>query len=236
MSVHTSWYARPETLRHALHIPPQVASWDRAGSTGQLKLEAALTDAQRLLAQDIRQSAGPIALRLDVGLSQTVGLTVDRDLDNYLFPLAVHLGRKFDVAFTSVWATKQPVEESFVRVSTAVPTRPPDHSFRRAILTRGSTAGYDFKQQIADQIADANPIPAGPVFLELTFAVGPSRNWVNMWKPTIDSLGALLGLRRPDRPWDPDDGRIVELGMHNNVEPSLGYETVINVGISPAPA
>ncbi|WP_396913469.1 hypothetical protein [Mycolicibacterium sp.] len=36
-------------------------------------------------------------------------------------------------------------------------------------------------------------------WLELGFTVGPSRNWLNLWKPAVDSLGALLGHEQPFR-------------------------------------
>jgi hypothetical protein len=62
------------------------------------------------------------------------------------------------------------------------------------------------------------------VHLQLAFVVGPKRNWPNLWKPTFDALDPLLGRTGPDRDWHPRDGRIVDLGLHVDVDPSLGND------------
>ena len=77
--------------------------------------------------------------------------------------------------------------------------------------------------------ADAAELPVGPVRLELAFVVGPGRNWLNLWKQTIDSLDPLLGRTYPDRPWHPLDGRITELGMHLTVEPALRHDVMVGI-------
>lgn len=91
------------------------------------------------------------------------------------------------------------------------------------------------KEQIHAAIAEVTELPAGPVKLELAFVIGTSgrRNWVNLWRKTIDSLGSLLGHDQPFHVWSPRDGQITELGMHVSVDPSLGYDVAI--GISAAP-
>ena len=38
----------------------------------------------------------------------------------------------------------------------------------------------------------------GEAPLELAFVVGPDGNWLNLWKPTIDSLDPLLGRTNPE--------------------------------------
>jgi hypothetical protein len=45
-----------------------------------------------------------------------------------------------------------------------------------------------------------------------------------MWKRTIDGLDALLGRTYPDREWNPQDGRIVRLGLHARTDQSLGHD------------
>jgi hypothetical protein len=57
---------------------------------------------------------------------------------------------------------------------------------------------------------------------------------VNLWKPTIDSLGSLLGHDQPFHIWNPRDGRITELGMHLSVAPTLRYDVVIGIAATPA--
>lgn len=86
-----------------------------------------------------------------------------------------------------------------------------------------------YKQQIYDQLADATELPPGPVAVELAFVVGPKRNWINLWKPTIDALGRLLGRTGPDQDWHPHDGRITELGLHRTVDDSAGHAVTVAI-------
>ena len=65
--------------------------------------------------------------------------------------------------------------------------------------------------------------------LQLSFIVGPRRNWLNLWKPTIDALDQIPGRTTPERSWHPLDGRVVELGLHCRVDPGLGNQVVIGV-------
>ena len=72
-------------------------------------------------------------------------------------------------------------------------------------------------------------MPPGPIALELAFVVGPGRNWLNLWKPTIDALDRLLGRTRPDREWHPRDGRIIELALHKSIEEALGNDVAVTI-------
>ena len=54
--------------------------------------------------------------------------------------------------------------------------------------TTASASTLAYKEQIHAAVAGAAELPAGPVRLELAFVVGPGRNWLNLWKQTIDSL------------------------------------------------
>ncbi len=109
----------------------------------------------------------------------------------------------------SVWCTKQHGEQSFVRKDMLI------------ARTTASAQTVAYKEQIHAAVADAAELPAGPVRLELAFVVSPRRNWLNLWKQTIDSLEPLLGRTYLDRTWNPLDGRITELGMHLTTDPLL---------------
>lgn len=45
-----------------------------------------------------------------------------------------------------------------------------------------------------------------PVRLRIAFTIGTSRNWLNVWKPSIDALDPLLGRTRAGRDWRPETG------------------------------
>jgi hypothetical protein len=65
--------------------------------------------------------------------------------------------------------------------------------------------------------------------MQLCFTVGPGRNWLTLWKPTIDALGPILGYTPAAGPWSPLDGRIVDLGLHCRVNPSIRNDVLITI-------
>lgn len=223
------WYARREGDNQQLRVAPRLASWNKAGDLDQIRLRAFLDDTQALLTNS--RIDNPWALRLDVGLPIGRDLLGAADLDNYAYPLA---NRLKDPGLVSVWCTKQRSEKSFARIEAARVVPPPSVDVMVASTTASSSTTA-YKEQIHATVVDEPQLPDGPVKLELAFLVGPSRNWLNLWKPTIDSLEPLLG-RDPSesRRWHPRDGRIVELAMHLAVDHSLGHD--VAVGITAAPA
>lgn len=216
------WYARPENNAHLLRVTPRLASWNKADHRDQVRLREYLDDTEALLA-DSKVDAGPWALRLDVGLPANRDLLNMADLDNYALPLAYRLK---DQNLVSVWCTKRHNKHSFVRIEPAQERPLPSTD----VVIAHATSATGYKEKIHAAVAGAAQLPPGPVTLELSFVVGPGRNWLNLWKETIDALDPLLGRAYPNRPWNPLDGRITELGMHVTVEPSAGYE--IEVGIA----
>ena len=147
------------------------------------------------------------------------------DLDNYAYPLAYHLK---DPGLVSVWCTKQHHEQSFVRIEAAREIR---LSINRSAGRGNDRVGLDRRFQGADPRRRRRGCRTASRTrrLELAFVVGPRRNWLNLWKQTIDSLDPLLGRTRPDRDWHPLDGRITELGMHRTVDPGAGNEVVVGI-------
>ncbi|OBG19396.1 hypothetical protein [Mycobacterium sp. 852002-51057_SCH5723018] len=217
------WYARPEGDNHQLRVEPRLESWNKADDPDQVRLRAYLDDTEDLLAAS--RVDGPWTLRLDVGLPPERDLLNAADLDNYAYPLACRLKNS---GLVSVWCTKQHNEQSFVRIEIA--RERPQSSDVLTTKTTASTQTRAFKEQVHAAVAHAAQLPAGPVKLELAFVVGSRRNWLDLWKPTIDSLDPLLGRTYPDRDWHPLDGRITELGMHVTVDPALGHN--IEIGIA----
>ena len=196
----------------------------------QVRLRAALHDAGELLKPALSEFDVPLAVRLDVGLPSTVRLLSEHDLDNYAFPLMFYLAKQTTRQFVSVWCTKQRVDKSFVRVEPAVAmTGPVSSDYRVEVHTTASGSTTTYKQQIHDQLAGATELAVGPVSLQIAFVVGPRRNWLNLWKPTIDALDQILGQTRPDRLWHPRDGRIIELGLHRTTDDDLGNDVLMAI-------
>lgn len=225
-------YSKPGGEYVSLRTQPRLASWMAAGHPDQLRLEKFLTHAYELVQGQLERTPEPLVLGLDVGLRECISLTDSHDLDNYLFPLAMRLAKLSGRSFVSVWGSKRHAETSSIYVGQATPTtdRPPGESF--TVRTTASAESIAYKQQIQDQLTEARELDEGPASMQLSFSVGPRRNWMNLWKATIDALDPILGRTIPQHPWHPRDGRIVELGLHCGIEPSLKNDVVISIDAS----
>ncbi|WP_217898504.1 hypothetical protein [Haloechinothrix alba] len=224
------FFTKPNGSLQTLRIPPRLASWERAGHPDQVRLDEYVQHAGELLAPQFSGLPDPLALRLDVGLPQSVSLTDEHDLDNYAFPLVTQLSKRFRRQFSSVWCSKRHSETSAVAVDQAVPIDVArDTSSLPALETTASAETTAYKQQVHEQLEGWDAVAEGPVSLQLSFTVGPRRNWVNLWKPTIDALDRLLGRTDPERQWHPRDGRVVDLGMHCRIDSELGNRVRIAI-------
>jgi len=223
------WFARPENRPLELRIAPRLASWNKADDPDQIRLRAYLEDTEALIAGS--QINGSWALRLDVGIPSSRDLLDASDLDNYAYPLASRLR---DPNLVSVWCTKRRSEQSTVRICAARAVPAPEARVLVA-KTAASASSVAYKEEIHAAVSGAAVLPDGPVRLELSFVVGPRRNWLNLWKQTIDALDPLLGRTRPDRAWHPLDGRITELGMHCTVDPAADNKVLVGIHASSEP-
>lgn len=215
-----------------LRLPPQLASWDAAGTASQTRLATYLAEVEELLRPRIASTPDPLGLHLDVGLPADVALLRDRDLDNYLLPLVQQLGRSTGRTFASATAVKRRANHSLVGVGLAQPAADAQRA-QHLVRTTASAESSRYKEQIRAALADAELIDAGPVHLDIVFGVGPTRSWLNLWKPTVDALGALLGQSGSSRAWHPDDGRITRLGLHRRADATLGYDVELLVLAGP---
>jgi hypothetical protein len=188
-----------------------------------------LDDTTELLAPT--RISGRWALRLDVGLPEGSDIIKQADLDNYALPLAARLHSE---DLVSVWCTKRRAETSRVLVTSA--QEMPAPGMTHPVRTTASAESKAYKEQVRAAVAGATEIPAGPVQLQISFRVGPRRNWRNLWKPTIDALDPLLGRTNPERDWHPQDGRVTDLGLHVDVDDELGHDVVLTIAAAPAPS
>ncbi|WP_133055064.1 hypothetical protein [Mycolicibacterium fallax] len=168
----------------------------------------------------------------NVGLPSSRDLLDASDLDNYAYPLAKRLR---DPDLVSVWCTKRHGEQSSVRICAAREVPAPEASGVVVATTAASATSIAYKDAIHAAVSGAAVLPDGPVRLELSFVIGPRRNWLNLWKPTIDALDPLLGRTRPDRAWHPRDGRITELGLHCTVDQFAGNKVAVGIYASTEP-
>jgi hypothetical protein len=187
-------YRRP-SVPLPLAVTPVHESWDKAGSASQLRLAHFLDHVEALVGEELL-STEPLALELVVGLSSGVSLTAEgRDLDNYLYPIARRLGhRRVQAVFG-----RKCHGESTIAVDPA--TIEVDALWQPDMRCRIAASGQSlrWKQEVAEACRNAPPtVPlVGPIALEIHYRLSDRRNWAQQWKPTIDALGAVLGLRIP---------------------------------------
>jgi hypothetical protein len=252
------FFERPDGPTITLRSAPRLASWNRSGDSGQARLTRALSYSEASIDPLLAAAGGPVALRFDVGLHTAARLLDERDIDNYLHPLTGYLAGRSPQPIASVWGCKRYAEETTLRVEPARPRGGADGGTATSgpasgvvvgprsaagtaagdqadlLLTATAAGARDdfkagFRQRIHDQVAGVQPLPDGPVIMELAFVVGPARNWLDLWWSTLDALGPLLGQSPHEPDWHPRDGRIVDLGLHQSVDPDLGDDVLIGL-------
>jgi hypothetical protein len=110
------FYGRPDEHKHQLDISPALASWDKAGSPGQVRQAAFIDHAWSIAADRIAVTPDPLSIWLGIGLPNDVPLLELNDLDNYLFPFVPTLAKRAGRQFTSVWASKHHGARSYIAV------------------------------------------------------------------------------------------------------------------------
>jgi hypothetical protein len=216
-------YSRPAgPIR--LSVEPELASWDRAASPGQVRLNHFLGHAAAVAAPMMAAAGGLLAVELTVGLPDHLPLTEGgRDLDNYLLPLAQRLGP----ARIAAMFGRKVHGASFLAVGQTEPDHVPS-SPQFSTQLAGSYVCKEWKTTLRDrllQVADAGP-GAGPIDMVISITTGPGRNWTNIWKPLIDAFGPVLG-EDAERPFHPADDRITNLGLHHSVNTEIGHDVII---------
>jgi hypothetical protein len=146
---------------------------------------------------------------------------VHHDLDNFLEPLATHLGPRRIVRAS---ATKRGGGASTLTIGPVVPSGEPEGEWCSATVAAAGLNSDLAKRAVGRDVArQARPLPWGPVELEIAMRVGAERDPVKAWKPIIDSLVAILGRAPGKSEFDIEDGRIVRLAIHRHVDVSLQH-------------
>ena len=171
---------------------------------------------------------------LPLGVSVTVALPADEDLldGNPLVGLLEPLAIAFELPHLRyVGGTKVHGEASTLCIGPVGVSRDPLHhwhSARGRCTDVSVKAQRQFGHQVAAQIA---PSRWGPGHLDLAIRTGILRDWIVTWRPLVDALVAVLGRRREPgrREFDVEDGRVVSLALHHEVDPLLGNAIDVDV-------
>jgi hypothetical protein len=167
----TLLYSRP-TRRAALSVQPQLASWDIAGSPGQVRLGDFLDHAEATAAPMMAAVDGLLAVELTVGLPGELSLTGDgRDLDNYLLPLAQRLGP----ARIAAMFGQKIHGSSFLAVGRAQPDHGASPSQFSAQIA-GSYVRKEWKATLHERLLQVQHavLEAGPIGMTISITTGPA--------------------------------------------------------------
>jgi hypothetical protein len=221
-------FAIPEGPSIELELEPRLESWNQRDDPVQVALREFVEHVRERIDPALEATAGSLVFRLDVGLADQLDPLWERDLDNYLFPIA----RSLPDRVVSIWGTKRRGARSFVRLEPAAPATVP--GWQEFAVPRSPAGEPHWKSAVRRAVESAAELPEGPVGLQLTHTIGPGRNWPSMWKASIDALEPLLGRTYRDREWNPLDGRIVRLGLHKNVNADHAADSSMIVRARPA--
>jgi hypothetical protein len=207
---------------------PVLARGEAAGPPPQPEVGAYLDG----LVADLEwtpRSGDHLALELDLRLPSFVPLLArGHDLDEYLFPIVSRLGT---IRFDAVFAAKRPGIRSTIRVAPAVAADRPPPAPPVSVRTTADATSIDWKEQVHEACRATTPAPAPPggVAVELRFTLSRRRNWAALWQPALDSLGPILGVPDPTRPFRADDSRVTTLGLHRRLDDTLGHRVLVEV-------
>lgn len=211
---------------------PRLACWERNDHPAQI--------AMRQYLNTIEQTVGPLSahgsdlfLKMDIDVEKKERLLTHYDLENYLTPVAYRLGHQH---FSFVTAEKRVGGGSRLYLGHARRREDslPKHEWGHFSCHAGSgvqTKSWKMKLRDALRAESAVPLASGPVEVHLAWRCAPpdKRNWVGLWKTTGDVMGPVLGEPYPDRPFYPNDDRIVVLHLHRNTAEEMGH--LVDIGM-----
>lgn len=204
---------QPGEVLHTLEgIKPLLATWDAKTHPTQIRMQAYLDSVEQQLQHLPDQ---PLFLSLEVDVEQEKRLEKHHDLENYLTPLVGRLGRN---RFVLATATKYVGGGSRLVVGRAVAGQRPTFS---SLEFECACSADDVKKKVREQLVGQPVLASGPVEVWHAWRCPPEQNWVALWKPTGDGMGPVLGEPYPDRPYYPNDDRIVSISFHLTLDDSM---------------
>jgi len=218
------------TIKRIELAKPLLASWNANTNPEQIALQRYLDDIEQEL-HPLPQVAG-LFLHMQIDVKEPVHLLHHHDLDNYLYPVVQRLGAS---RFQLVSATKCVGGGSFLQIGSTKPVNcNPEregwlffqHDTGSLSIVKSSWKSSIRDRLKAQQIQELKP---GAVELQLVWNCSPRRNWISLWKPTIDAMGPVLGESYPQRQFYPNDDRIVSLALHLHTDNSIGWSVRIGM-------
>jgi hypothetical protein len=211
-----------------------LASWDAASHPAQIRLGQQHLRLDAFIGEHAVPLVAPLAVGITVGLQPHISVTGGgRDLDNFLEPVVRHVSTRAGGTNTvvSAHARKLNAPGSSVAIGPAV-AQPWEPGALNAHLELGVSASQSraWSEAVAAHLSPALLEPAGsPVRLMVGIQAGTGRNWVNLWKSTIDGLWPWLG----GQLGAPHDDRLTSLALHCRIDAALRNHVVLDIAASP---
>ncbi len=225
-------YQSGKVIKQIVNFKPLVAQWEKNTHPAQICLHNYLALLQRELTPEIEHQKS-LFLHLEIDVVEEKNLLNQHDVENYLTPL--FSSRCLDARqFVLVSGRKKVGGGSCLTVGKAVPLteNAPAEGWRYFSCSPGDGADNKaWKERIRSAMEASSPevVVNEPVEVRLAWRIGHCRNWVNLWKPTGDAMGPVLGYVQPGNLFHPHDDRIIHLCMHKTFDGSLGND--VDVGM-----
>jgi hypothetical protein len=217
-------------LKEERDFEPLLASWEKSTHPAQIRLREYLEQLMAVL-KPLPEGEDRLFLHMDIDVHVPSHLLCDYDLENYLTPL---FGlRWLDPArFLFVSARKYVGGGSRLCLGVARPSVEKMDGWGHHSASPGSgTSAPQWKSKLQASLSASHPpvLPLGPVEVQLAWRCASYRNWAALWKSTGDALEPILGRASSHHSFNPNDDRIISLGLHLNVDDTMGH--LVDVGI-----
>lgn len=235
-----------------INCTPRLASWNSMNDRAQSALHTYLRKVESDVKALAIPAAIPLAIRLDVFLRYGDNLTTGRDLENYLTPLCKQLFQILPGRFVHASAIKnngEPGQDHVlgqIVISAAEPLDIRSLVEWEAAFVPSAGSAPKQKRTIENRIRNevvlgsCRPLNGeGPVAVHLAWRYATeyrfgiyTRNWINMWKRTGDSMGPILG--HSERARGPRDDRVTHLHLHLVNDGNYGNDAAVGLWWKPS--
>ncbi len=224
-------WCKDTIIKEISGVQPLLASWEKSTHPAQQRLRAYLSELVGVIGL-LPPEPAELFLHLNVDVQDSKRLLRHYDLENYLKPM---FGRQWldPSRFVLVSAAKSLGNGSSLVIGSVKSCENiEDGKWEHFSCNAGSgVETKKWKANLCSKLESSRPalLPEGAVQVRLAWRCAPSRNWTNLWKPTGDCMGPVLGEDFPQKPFNPRDDRINYLELHRIIDQSLGHSVEVGM-------
>lgn len=215
---------------------PLLDPWQKSTHPAQIALQSYLSKLSQQI-QPLSHLGFPLYMHMRVDQQYLRERKRGKgDLENYLSPVAKMLSKLMGLALVSGEFCEG--SGSTITIGQAIPLSATEFATHWKHLTYIPNSGYakrDYKQNLKDALVAVQPqiMTLNHLLLHLSVNCNSSKiNWINLWKPTVDALGPIVGEVSPPRlrqPFNPRDDRITQVNLHLSSNPTVSNKVQIGL-------